>query len=318
MNKDRVIIVDGINLFMRHYIAHPAMSENGDQVGGTVGFFNNLTNLVARCRPEKVFIIWEGGGSKRKRDLYSDYKNGRRPQKLNRYYEDIPDTYENRNYQIKTLISLLTLVPVVQVYVDDVEADDTIGYLCKYKLKEKNKIIISSDHDFYQLIDKKTIIWSPTLKSFVGEKKVIDRFNIHPNNFCLAKCIVGDRSDNIPGIKGVGFKSLSKCFDGFLSESFYSIDELMKDAKELSTKSKRKIFNNVIASESLIKRNWRLVLLDTNNLSHFQIKKIDQDLENQALSWKNIEAHKLINQHGIRGIDLLICNQIFLQLKKAV
>jgi len=316
MIKDRVLIIDAINLFMRHYIAHPSMSENGDQVGGVVGFFNNLSSLIVRCRPEKVYVIWEGGGSKRKRDLYSDYKKGSRPQKLNRYYEDIPDTYENRNYQVKTLIALLSLAPVVQIYVDDAEADDAIGYLCKYKLKDKTKIIVSSDHDFYQLINKGTIVWSPTLKAFVNNQKVIDRFNIHPNNFCLAKCVVGDRSDNIPGVKGVGFKSLSKCFEKFLSSDTYEINTLLEDSRAASKNSKRLIFKRVIESDSLIKRNWKLVLLDTNNLSHFQIKKIDEKIENYELSWKNIEAHRLINQCGIRGIDLLTCNKIFLQLKK--
>ena len=81
MIKDRYLIVDGLNLFTRHYIAHPAMSENGEQIGGIVGFFNNLVRKITICRPEKVFVIWEGGGSKRKRDLYSDYKKGSRPQK---------------------------------------------------------------------------------------------------------------------------------------------------------------------------------------------------------------------------------------------
>ena len=80
MIKDRVLIVDGINLFMRHYVAHPAMSENGEQTGGIVGFYNNLTRLITRTKPEAVYVIWEGGGSKRKRDLYPEYKKGSRPQ----------------------------------------------------------------------------------------------------------------------------------------------------------------------------------------------------------------------------------------------
>ena len=316
MIKDRVLIVDGINLFMRHYIAHPAMSENGEQTGGIVGFYNNLTRLVARTKPEAVYIVWEGGGSKRKRDLYEGYKKGSRPQKLNRYYDDIPDTFQNRNYQLKKLIEILRVSPVRQIYIEDAEADDAIGYICNYKIKDKNKIIVSSDHDFYQLINKNTIIWSPTLKAFVDSKKVLERFSVHPNNFCLAKSVVGDKSDNIPGVKGVGFKSLAKCFDKFQSDEIYDIDALVEDAKSSKLNSKRKIYPDVEASESLIRRNWRLVLLDTNNLSHSQIKKIDESLENSKVSWNNMNAHKIVNQDGIRGIDLLSCNQIFRQLSK--
>ena len=210
--SNRIIIIDAYNLFTRHYIAHPGMSKNGEQVGGVVGFFNNLTRLVERINPERVYVVWEGGGSKRKRDLYPDYKKGRRPAKMNRYYEDIPDSIENRNFQIKILVALLSNFPITQIYVEGSEADDAIGYMAKYKLSNQNIVVISSDHDFYQLISDRLIIWSPTLKSFVNEKKVIERFNVHPNNFCLAKSISGDTSDNIPGVKGVSFKTLSKYF----------------------------------------------------------------------------------------------------------
>jgi len=316
MIKDRVLIIDGLNLFTRHYIAHPGMSENGDQVGGTVGFFNNLTRLIRRCMPEKVYVIWEGGGSRKKRDLYSDYKKGSKPQRMNRYYDDIPDTKKNRNNQLKNLIALLRFVPVIQVYVDDAEADDVIGYLCNYSLKEKNKIIVSSDHDYYQLINEKTIIWSPTLKAFVNDKKVIERYNVHPNNFCLAKCIVGDKSDNIPGIKGVGYKVLTKCLDKFSKSDFYDMESVFLDVLEMKENFSRKFYNDVFESKDLIKRNWKLVLLDSNNLVYKQTKIINESIENYQLTWNNIEAYKFLNKLGIKTVDLLSSSKIFHQLKK--
>ena len=137
----KTLIVDGLNLFTRHYAAHPAMNANGEQVGGIVGFFYTLIDKVEKFKPTKTIIVWESGGSKRKRDLYSEYKKKSRPQNLNRYYEDIPDTIQNRNYQLKTLISLFDNLPVKQVYVPDCEADDVIGYLCNYKIKEDIKRI---------------------------------------------------------------------------------------------------------------------------------------------------------------------------------
>ena len=311
MNKDRYLIIDGLNLFTRHYIAHPAMSENGEQIGGMVGFFNNLVRQIMSSRPEKVFIVWEGGGSKRKRDLYPDYKKGSRPQKLNRYYEDIPDTLKNRNFQLQNLIKLLSLVPVCQIYVEDAEADDAIGFISKNTFKQKNKIIISSDHDFYQLLDAKTIIWSPTLKTYVNSNKVRERYNIYPENFCLAKCVVGDNSDNIPGIKGVGYKSLVKCIGDLSSDHEMTISELIDICKENKKTSKRQAYTRIVEGEDLIKRNWKLVHLDTNNLNHFQVEKIKNKIENSALAWKNIEANKLLIELGIKSIDLLTCNQTF-------
>lgn len=312
--SNRIVIVDAYNLFTRHYIAHPGMSKNGDQIGGIVGFFNNLIRLVERINPEHTYVIWEAGGSLRKRSLYPEYKNKKRPQKLNRYYDDIPDSVQNRNFQVSLLVSLIDKFPITQIYVEDAEADDAIGYICKYKLKSKDKIIISSDHDFYQLLDKKTIIWSPTLKNFVNSKTVIERFGIHPTNFCLAKSISGDASDNIPGVRGVSYKSLSKYFPRFSKDEDYLTCEFFNDVEELKKNKKLKILNSLSLGKSVISRNWKLVHLDVNNLSHNQVTKINFKIENLKNTCDNIGAHKILNENGIINIDLMKAKILFKNL----
>ena len=294
------------------------MSENGDQTGGIVGSFNNLMRLIERTKPESVHIVWEGGGSNKKRGIYKSYKKGVKPQKLNRYYDDIPDSIQNRNYQIKKLIEIINFFPINQLYIENAEADDAIGYLSSYIFKHKNKIIVSSDHDYYQLLGKDVLIWSPTLKAFVNEDKVMLRYNIHPENFCLAKCIVGDKSDNIPGIKGVGYKVLSKSFPKLTESCFYSMSDLLSDAAHMSTKSKKLVFRRILEGEDIIKRNWKLVLLETNNLSHFQTQKLIEKVENFTPTWKNMNAYKSLNESGIRGIDLLAHSTTFRDLLKGV
>ena len=176
---DLVLVIDALNLFTRHYVAHPAVSENGSQVGGVVGFLYAIVNLVEQYRAVKVIVVWESGGSPRRRAIHKDYKSKRRPEKLNRYYEDdLPDTVENRNYQISLIVELLKNTPVRQIYVQDCEADDVIAYLSRYTFKENRKMIVSSDRDYYQLLDEKTIIYSPTWKKFVTSKDVIKKFGI--------------------------------------------------------------------------------------------------------------------------------------------
>ena len=131
------LLIDGLNLQTRHFVANPSMSDAGQHVGGVVGFLRAIENLSQKIQPENIVVVWEGGGSPRRRAIYPQYKSKRKPQKLNRYYEnDIPDTVENRNYQISLLIELLKQTPINQVYVSDCEADDVIGYLAKYKLKD--------------------------------------------------------------------------------------------------------------------------------------------------------------------------------------
>ena len=317
MRRNRNLIIDAYNLFTRHYVAHPAMSENGDQIGGVVGFLNNLVNMTERVNPQRVYVIWESGGSKRKRDLFSDYKKGKRPQKLNRYYDqDIPDTVQNRNYQVKLLVDILSCYPVTQIYVEDSEADDAIGYMCKYKLHTDENVVISSDHDFYQLLNKKTIIWSPTLKTFVNTNKVLERYNVHPNNFCLAKSISGDSSDNIPGVRGVAYKNLSKYFSKFSLEEDYLIDEFLADVRSLKESKKLKMLDAINSAEVLIRRNWRLVHLDVNNLSAHQVAKIDEKIENSSFSYDNMKAHKLLKNSGIKSLDLIRIGFVLKRLRE--
>ena len=300
----KTLLVDGLNLFTRHYVAHPAMSENGEQIGGLVGFYYNLINIIEKFKPDQTLIVWEGGGSKRKRDLYKEYKKKSRPQRLNRYYDDIPDTLQNRNYQLKILVDLLNHFPVKQIYVEDCEADDVIGYLCRYKLKDDIKLILSADHDYYQLLNKKTRIWSPTLKSLVDSKYAIERFGIHPNNFCLAKATTGDKSDNINGIPHVGFKILAKYFPKFSKEPDYYIETFLNDAKVLHQEKKRKTISNILGNTDIIKRNYRLVLLDVQNLAHTQTKKINEIVESKVKNIDKMNALRLLLKQGIKTLNV--------------
>jgi len=321
MVKDRIMIFDAMNVFMRHYIAHPAMSDNGEQIGGIVGFYYNLINLVEKCKPEAVIVVWEGGGSKRKRDIYPEYKKGSRPAKMNRYYEndEIPDTLANRNFQIRNLVGILSNLPVCQVYVEDAEADDAIGYLAKYKLSKKNKVIVSGDHDFYQLVDEDCIIYSPNSKSFINTDTVINKYGVHPHNFCLAKSIVGDKSDNIPGVNGVGYKKLAKEFsDLLLKEDFESnlFQLLIDNDVKHQDNPKKKIYKSIKDSEKLIERNVKLVRLDVDNLAHMQTKIIDENIENFKPTWNNINAIRFLKENNIKNIDILQHGYLFRTLKQ--
>jgi len=316
MVKDRVLIFDALNVFMRHYIAHPAMSDNGEQIGGIVGFYYNLVNLIEKCKPESVIVVWEGGGSKRKRDIYPEYKKGSRPAKMNRYYDndEIPDSVANRNFQIKNLIGILSNLPICQVYIEDAEADDAIGYICKYKLSDKNKVIVSGDHDFYQLVDDNCIIYSPNSKSFIDTNVVIKKYGIHPYNFCLAKSMVGDKSDNIPGVPGLGFKTLAKEYGTlFLKEDFENnaFQLFVDNDVKHSENPKKKIYKTIKDSEKLIERNVKLVRLDVDNLVHMQTKRIDESIENFKPAWNNINAIKYLKENNIKNIDILQHGYLF-------
>jgi len=299
-----VLIIDGLNVFIRHYIANPTMSDEGQHVGGIVGFLKNLQLLSDKLKPSSIYVVWEGGGSARRRAIYPDYKKGRRPKKLNRFYSDIPDSSKNKNSQLSLLIEILKKVPVCQLYIGDCEADDIIGYVTRNIFKDDEIVIISSDQDLYQLINDKVIQWSPGQKKFIYEQTVIDKFGCHPVNFCTVKSFVGDHSDCIDGIKGVGFKALSKRFPEVLGPSHVSVNDIIMSSQKLSQKSKLKIFKSVALGKSVALRNWDLMYLDTTNLAATQSIKISGILEQFEPVRDKISIMRILIREGIKSFDV--------------
>jgi len=304
MSKRPILVVDGMNLFMRHFVANPSMSSHGNHIGGVVGFMKSLAYLCDRVGPKEIIISWEGGGSARRRAIYKDYKNGRRPQKLNRYYGgEIPDTVQNRDDEISMLISLLRHTPAKQIYIEDCEADDVIGYIAKWCFSDDRIVIVSSDKDLYQLLSSRIIQWSPGQKSFVTLKTVREKFKIHPNNFCVAKSFVGDSSDNISGVPYVGFSSLSKRFPELADSTSVSVSEIIEISKKRLEKRNLKIYTNITENIEIAKRNWRLMYLDTNNLSASQIKKINYSIADDTLALDKISLIRDMIKYGINNFD---------------
>lgn len=300
--SDTVLFIDAMSLFVRHYVRNPAMTTHGQQAGGIVGFLNALRQLIEEIRPRQTYVIWEGGGSSRRRAIFPEYKSNRRPPKLNRYYEDdIPDSNENRIYQIKTLINVLKSTPICQLFIEDCEADDVIGFLVRNRFKNDKKIIASSDRDFYQLIDENTMIYSWASKKFLGTAEVLKQFNILPENFVLAKAICGDNSDAIPGVSGIGFKTLAKRFDLFSKQ--VTLNDILIECETKQRESKVKVFSQISKEVELIKRNWRLMYLDTSNLAAAQVRKIDAVVESFKPSRNKMQMMRTLLDEGLGAFD---------------
>lgn len=299
-----ILIVDGLNLFMQHFVANPSMSSHGNHVGGVVGFMKAIAHLCDKTGPKDILVVWEGGGSLRKRAIYKDYKGGRRPQRLNRYYgEEIPDTVQNRDDELSMLISLLRRTPVRQVYVSDCEADDVIGYISRHCLENEKIVIVSSDKDLYQLLSPRVIQWSPGQKSFVTMKTVREKFGVHVNNICTVRSFVGDPSDNIPGIPRAGFASMSKRFPDVKESNFVSVEDIIESSRKNIENKSLKIYTNIIENSDVAKRNWKIMLLDTRNLSAHQIEKIEFFMENKENSLDKISFVRELVKNGINNFD---------------
>ena len=299
-----ILLVDAYGLFIRHYSANPSISSNGYHVGGVVGFLKALQYAVQKHFASKVYVVWEGGGSGFRRSLLSTYKDKRRPLRMNQYYEEpIDDTYASRNRQILLLLKLLKSTPFCQLYVPDCEADDIIAYLCQYVHPKESKIILSSDKDFYQLLDENTKISTTIRKKLIGCDDVREEFGISFKNFALAKAIVGDRSDKIDGVKGAGFKTLAKRFPILTGDDDVLLEDLFDYARQMS-ESKIILYRRILEERDLITRNWKLVYLNTASLTNQQISRTNELLQNFTPKSNKFDFMRAIIECGLNQFDV--------------
>jgi DNA polymerase-1 len=304
MSSDHpILIVDGANLFIRSWAAYPQMSSHGYQMGGCIGFLKTLKRITTELQPSMICVAWEGGGSLRRRSIYPDYKLGRRPEKLNRFYgNDIPESEENRKHQLISLLSMLKNVPVCQVYASDCEGDDIVAFLCSGPFKDKQKIIVSSDKDMYQLLNAKTSIYSLHKKIVLTVDDIFEEFRIKPNNFAVAKALCGDPGDNIPGVKGLGFKTVSKKLPILGTDDDVLIENVISFCQSRIEESS--VYRKVVENQDLINRNWRLVYLDGSMLSATQISKVQHTLDTFIPQVNKIGLIKALVKEGINDFDI--------------
>jgi DNA polymerase-1 len=298
----KVLLMDTMNLFIRCFAAFPQMNVNGEQIGGCIGFLKTLRRLVADISPSHVYAIWESGGSQRRRKLLPEYKMNRKPERLNRFYgDDIPESDENRQLQMSLLLQILRTVPVCQIYVPNCEGDDVIGYLSHGRFKDTEKVIASSDKDMYQLLDDKTTVYNFHKKTFVTHQDVFEDLRIKTFNFAIAKAICGDPGDNVPGIKGVGFKTVAKRIPLLGGETEVTLDEV--HAYCTSHLGEAKIYRDIVEGKNDIVRNWRLVYLDGSMLSASQISKIDTLVDTFKPNIDKMALIKHLAREGVNDFD---------------
>lgn len=272
--------MDGTNFFIRGFSASTALSFNGDPIGGVFSVLNALKRICEVTRPHSVVIVFDGeGGSQKRREIYKEYKSQRKPIKIRTNYLDAADTEQNLHFQFNKLIELLECLPVHIIRLKNVEADDVIGYLCEH-YAEGQKIVASSDLDFYQLLNDKTIIYCPSKKVLKTKLDCINEFGVHPNNFAFAKALVGDKSDNIKGVSGMGFKTLTKLFPFFKESQPIDITQLFNWCTEKANSSPK--FQAILNTQDLVILNLQLVQLKNTIMGSVNLQRIKEILDRKV------------------------------------
>lgn len=274
--NSRVLIVDGLNQYIRAFATSPVTNEDGLHVGGITGFFLTVGSAIKQIKPTRVILVFDGkGGSQKRREVYSEYKNNRKPGsdiKRSAYLQTDEDVKTSMVRQMKRLSEYLDILPVTTIIIDHIEADDTIAYLTTL-VREKNghSFIMSTDRDYLQLVSDDTFVWSPTKKKLYFKKDVLEEYGISATNFLTYRTIIGDNGDNLPKVKGIGTKTLLKHLPEFGTDTQISIDDLLEKCK---TDLDNKVFNAILAEEKLIKTNHTLMQLKDVNISGINKMKI--------------------------------------------
>jgi len=277
--NDSVMLIDGMNLFIRVFSAIPTTNEDGVHVGGIVGFLRSLAFNINMIRPTRTIIVFDGkGGSNRRRKIFPQYKMGRKMSyRLNRAHNFLTREEEQQMMirQLNRVVEYLECLPVSIMNIENCEADDVIGYLSKHIYKNNKTTIVSTDKDFLQLVDKNTQLYSPTKKKMYDEEKVFEEYGIYPKNFLLFRMFDGDKSDGIPGVNGIGKKTLIKLFPFMETEQKFELEDIYRSAET----QKNPLCERVLQSKDLLDMNKRLMDLDDSIISGHTKLKVKEIVE---------------------------------------
>ena len=302
----RLMLVDAQNQFMRSYIVNPTMSPNGDPIGGVVGFLQTMNKLCRQVRPDLFVVVWDGdGGSSRRRQQNKNYKVGRKPPKLNRWSQSMnpAEIHTNKIWQQVRCIEYVNQTPIIQFRQPGVEADDVIAYIKSMPLfREWQKVVVSSDKDFIQLLDDRTLLFRPTQDQILNTNRVLEEHSIHPCNFALARSMVGDKSDNIDGLKGVGLKTVAKAFPFLAEENDYYLDDLRHHSER--EESKLAIYDKVIDDYKKVCDNYSIMQLSTPLISIQCADFINTTFEEYKPMFNKTEINKMMSVDGATSLNI--------------
>jgi len=301
----RVLVIDALNMFLRAFIVDPSLSNHGQPIGGIKGSFKILQKLVRQTRPNEVVICWDGpNGSQKRKTLDSNYKDGRKPLRLNRAVHNLTEDEElqNKVWQQMRTIEYFNQMPIIQLVLDRVEADDIISYVCRSQhYKGWQKVVVSNDKDFLQLCNNETVVYRPATDSIETTKTILYKMGIHPNNMALARAMVGDTSDNLPGVSRVGFKTIASKLPFMSEERSVTIDEVIDYCENID--SKLKIYQNICNSKLLVEHNYKMMQLYSPLISIQGKQTIDYALENFECDFNKTELLKLMMEDGFGELN---------------
>ena len=320
--QNKILLIDGLNLFLRCFSTIETLNKTGTHVGGTLGSLYSLGSIIKNINPNEVIMVFDGENSSHSRkNLYPEYKSNRHQRKVTNFsmFRDYEQEKEAKESQLNRLIDYLHTLPIKMVCIDNYEADDVIAFLSK-RFRESNHVTIcSTDKDYIQLLHDNVRIYNPNAKEFITESTVVSKYNIYPHNFLLYRMFIGDTSDNIPNVNGFQLKTLLKYFPQFSESDKLDLETIFKFSEEKLKEKKPSIkYSNVLNSKSLLSLNKQLMDLSNIFFTNIDMLQIEQSLQiNKKLD--AMEFYKLIKEDNLEDLlrnPLSWVSEVFTPLNK--
>jgi gp32.85 len=292
-----ILLYDGNNTLIRNN-AVTELYHNGIRTSGISGMLSQLlsdiTTLQNKNTIDKVIVLWDGG-SKYRKDLYPEYK-AHRIAKKEKELEDGSSYYDELKYQLEEMHKFLPNIGIHSLRIIGWEADDLIASIVG--MTQEPCIIVTTDKDLMQLVDERVSVYQPTKKILYTKDNFYTSIGIHPTQFVDYKILIGDPSDNIPGIKGIGNKTAIK-----LLNQYGSIPGILRNKQELL---KSKITSKIFLPENLGIITFNRALIDLSFPEKEEINPTIKECITENLVANTKELIKFASKHGLSRIIMNI------------
>jgi len=300
--NSRVLLIDSMNTFLRSFAVIPNVNTQGNHVGGLVGFMKSLGYAIKLIQPTRVILVFDGQGNiTNRRNIYADYKGTRKIKRVTRWnsFSSLEEESASIGEQMMRLIDYLKVLPINLSIIDKIEADDTIAYLAQ---KLKNDVVIySADQDFLQLVNDRVTVYSPIKKKFYKQQDVFEHYGLYPKNFITMKCLMGDKSDNIPGVKGLGDKKLFKLFPELSENKKFTLKEAYQ--KATNNIEEHGLYGNIHLFKNQLEINYKLMNLEDIELMEADQQELDTLIESETYNFNKTKFLQMYEKDLLgRGI----------------
>ena len=282
--NDHIMVVDAMNMLIRSFSLLKAMNPDGTHIGGIVGFLRSLGYVTRIFDPTRVIVVWDGkGGSANRKNINPDYKAQRATARITHW-----GLYDTKQQEMEALIGQLIRVqeyleclPVTQLQMEKLEADDIMAYIAKQSSYSKVKkcTIISSDKDFLQLVDDTVEVYAPVKKKTFTKDNIFEELKVLPENYNIVKALLGDNSDNLKGVKGLGIKTIVAEFPKLLKEET-NLEYIFKVAEEKL--DGKKVFAKIIHNWKNVEDNFLMMDLHATSLDETEKEVVMETMKTKV------------------------------------